>query len=75
MSTIGHRKSVAVTFIGKLKTVLQMVSLVLLLGYDPTHHYLIGLLGYGLLYIAAALTLWSIVMYLKIAWPDLSVKS
>lgn len=71
MAEIGKRTSVAVNMIGKFKTLLQMVSLVLLLAYQPGSH--VGLLfaGIVLLYVAAALTIWSMAMYLRAAWPDL----
>ncbi|KPJ67883.1 MAG: CDP-diacylglycerol--glycerol-3-phosphate 3-phosphatidyltransferase [Coxiella sp. DG_40] len=72
MAEIGKRTSVAVSRIGKIKTVLQMVSIVLLLFYSPHRTILIIILGVLLLYIAAILTLWSMIMYLKAAWPDLT---
>ncbi len=72
MAEIGKRTSVAVSRIGKIKTVLQMLSIVLLLLYQPHHIILIKISGIILLYIAAILTLWSMIMYLKAAWPDLT---
>ena len=71
MAEIGKRTSVAVNFVGKLKTTIQMVSLVLLLAYNPEKNFVMGVIGYVLLFTAAGLTLWSMVMYLKAAWPDL----
>ena len=73
MAEIGSRASVAVSYIGKIKTTAQMVSIFMLLMVPPGH--LISQLGLGLLYIAAALTLWSMLLYLKAAWPDLFPKS
>ena len=75
MSEIGERTKVAVSIIGKIKTVIQMVSIVLLLykvplGPLPTHD-----VGVVLLYIAAILTLWSMIVYLRAAWPILTGKS
>ena len=72
MAEIGARTKVAVSIVGKVKTTLQMVSIVLLLykvplGPLPTHTA-----GVILLYIAAILTLWSMFVYLKAAWPILS---
>ncbi len=74
MAELGKRASVAVSVVGKLKTVLQMVAILLLLLGRP--HALerfprIGEIGYVLLYVAAALTLWSMLVYLKAAWEDL----
>jgi CDP-diacylglycerol--glycerol-3-phosphate 3-phosphatidyltransferase len=73
MAEIGKRASVAVSYIGKLKTFFQMISLILLLAYRPGGWYLLGIVGYGLLCIAAAMTLWSMLIYLKTAWPDLTL--
>ncbi|TCJ20422.1 CDP-diacylglycerol--glycerol-3-phosphate 3-phosphatidyltransferase [Parasulfuritortus cantonensis] len=68
MAKEGKSGSVAVSFIGKLKTTAQMISLLLLLFHDP----LLGLdcqwLGRWLLDIAAFLTLWSMSHYLLMAW-------
>ena len=71
MSEIGERATVAVSIIGKVKTTAQMVAILLLL-YDapvigfPTHQ-----VGMVLLYMAAALTLWSMLIYIRAAWPVL----
>lgn len=71
MAELGKRTSVAVSFVGKLKTTVQMVSIFVLLsapvGIQNTGYYV----GFGLLYVAAILTLWSMLVYLKAAWPDL----
>lgn len=70
MATLGQGKSVAVAFIGKLKTVLQMVAIPLLLFDD----WLLGLidcyaLGTVLIYVAALLTVLSMLYYLRRALP------
>lgn len=72
MAELGKRSSVAVSLMGKVKTTLQMVSLIVLLLYQPfvSPTWLLAL-GYLSLYIAAGLTLWSMVLYLKSALPDL----
>lgn len=67
MAEIGKRASVAVSYIGKLKTAMQMTAITVLLVHDP----LLDRLGFPLLVVAAALTLWSMLIYLKAAWPDL----
>lgn len=70
MAEIGKRTSVAVSYIGKFKTVIQMVAVILLLAYDPDDQVL-AWLGYILIHIASIMTLWSMVMYLKAAWPEI----
>lgn len=74
MAEIGKRTSVAVSILGKTKTVLQMLAItLLLLGRTesiPSYHTL-AMVGYGFLYAAAVMTLWSMVIYLKAAWPEL----
>lgn len=70
MAEMGKRGSVAVSWIGKVKTTLQMVALLLLLAFPAGHP--IAELGVVTLYIAALLTLWSMIQYLRAAWPELS---
>ena len=70
MATVGQSKSVAVAFIGKFKTVLQMVAIPLLLFEDR----LFGIidcyaLGTVLIYVAAVLTVISMLYYLRRALP------
>ncbi|MGO1463384.1 MAG: CDP-diacylglycerol--glycerol-3-phosphate 3-phosphatidyltransferase [Marinobacter sp.] len=72
MAEIGSRASVAVSYIGKIKTTAQMASIVGLLAFPPGQ--LLSGIAVGLLYIAAMLTLWSMGLYLKAAWPDLFPK-
>lgn len=69
MAELGQRTSVAVSYVGKIKTAFQMVSIIGLLAIDPVQHqgWLLALC-YLLLYVAAALTLWSMVIYLRAAW-------
>jgi CDP-diacylglycerol--glycerol-3-phosphate 3-phosphatidyltransferase len=74
MAELGNRASVTVSYIGKLKTTLQMIALFLLIAFDPALSWL-GVIGFILLYIAAILTIWSMVIYLTIAWPQLTIKN
>lgn len=67
MAEIGKRASVAVSYIGKLKTTMQMTAITVLLVNDRV----MDRLGFPLLVVAAGLTIWSMVVYLKAAWPDL----
>jgi CDP-diacylglycerol--glycerol-3-phosphate 3-phosphatidyltransferase/cardiolipin synthase len=69
MATLGQSKSVAVSMLGKVKTVSQLVAIPFLL-YDGM---LFGLLdcrlaGKALIWVAAVLTLWSMFYYLKAAF-------
>lgn len=72
MAEIGSRASVAVSYIGKVKTTAQMIAIVGLLAFPPGVFW--AYVAIGLLYLAAALTLWSMGLYLKAAWPDLFPK-
>lgn len=71
MAELGKRASVAVSFVGKVKTTVQMVAITGLLANQPDMENWVVWLAYLLLYIATGLTLWSMVVYLKAAWPDL----
>ena len=68
MAELGKRANVAVSQIGKWKTTAQMTAITVLLVQHPMLNYL----GYALLYVAVVLTIWSMLIYLKAAWPDLS---
>lgn len=73
MAEIGARRKVAVSGLGKVKTALQMIALVLLsIGSGTAVPALVYGLGMLLLYGATVMTLWSMVEYLVLAWPDLS---
>ncbi|MBI5782507.1 MAG: CDP-diacylglycerol--glycerol-3-phosphate 3-phosphatidyltransferase, partial [Gammaproteobacteria bacterium] len=71
MSEVGKRSHVAVSIVGKIKTVSQMVAIPFLLWSKPFWGLPIFRIGEILLYLAAALTLWSMLIYLKAAWPNL----
>jgi cardiolipin synthase len=76
MAQIGASKSVAVHMLGKVKTVVQMVAIPFLL-YDGL---LLGLLdtrqwGTVLVWIAAALTVWSMVFYMQKALPEIRARA
>ena len=71
MAEIGARAKVAVSMIGKLKTTAQMVAIILLLLRDAALPGWVYDLGLWLLYLAATLTLWSMVLYIRAAWPSL----
>lgn len=69
MAELGKRASIAVSMIGKAKTSLQMLSIFILLSQTPDTT--IAYAGLVLLYGSVVLTIWSMVQYLKAAWPDL----
>ena len=75
MAKIGAAKSVAVSLIGKLKTIAQMTAIPLLLWHTPIGPLDVHLAGTWSLWIAALLTLWSMIYYLKKAWPEISARS
>jgi CDP-diacylglycerol--glycerol-3-phosphate 3-phosphatidyltransferase/cardiolipin synthase len=73
LAELGQRKRAAVDLLGKFKTVFQMTAIGLMLwqtpwqspfGLFPTYQ-----IGYLLLFLAAALTIWSMIVYLRAAWP------
>ncbi len=69
MAAIGERTKVGVAWLGKVKTVVQMVAIIILL---MQHRYVgkpLYWFGKALLIAAAALTIWSAVVYLRAAWP------
>jgi len=75
MANIGAAKSVAVSFLGKLKTVSQMLAIPLLLYHDPLGAFDPQQVGTWLIVIAALLTLASMAYYLKVALPQMWRKS
>lgn len=72
MAELGKRAHVAVSQLGKYKTAAQMVALIVLLANPPLNTLWV-VLGYVLLMISAALTLWSMYVYLRAAWPYMSM--
>ncbi|NML14557.1 CDP-diacylglycerol--glycerol-3-phosphate 3-phosphatidyltransferase [Azohydromonas caseinilytica] len=75
MAQIGASRSVAVHMVGKLKTTVQMVAIPFLL-YDGR---VFGLdtrfWGTGLIWLAAVLTIWSMVYYLQKALPEIRARA
>lgn len=72
MAELGKRAHVAVSQLGKYKTAAQMVALIVLLANPPLINNWV-VLGYVLLMISAVLTLWSMFVYLRAAWPYMSM--
>ena len=75
MAQIGASKSVAVHMLGKLKTMVQMTAIPFLL-YDGRVLEIIdtGVWGTWLIWIAAVLTVWSMVYYLQKALPEIRAR-
>ena len=71
MAELGQRSTVRVAMVGKLKTAAQMLSITFLL-YGKVPETLVYNAGVVLLYIATAMTLWSMIVYLRAAWPLMS---
>lgn len=82
MAQIGAAKHITVNSLGKIKTACQMIAIPLLLFYgpltikwgaEPANTLMINTQEWGewLIYLATALTLWSMFYYLKRAWPQI----
>jgi CDP-diacylglycerol--glycerol-3-phosphate 3-phosphatidyltransferase len=70
MAELGKRTHVAVSNIGKIKTTLQMAAILVLLAAAPEQTDWWLKVGIALMYGAAVLTLWSMFVYLRAAWPE-----
>ncbi len=77
MAGAGKSAMVKVQFVAKVKTGFQMAAIGILLWYHPNFvlSSLILWVGVILLYVAAALTLYTMIIYLKVAWFDLTSSS
>ncbi|MFC5490028.1 CDP-diacylglycerol--glycerol-3-phosphate 3-phosphatidyltransferase [Dokdonella soli] len=71
MAGIGAHATVRVATIGKVKTVMQIVAIVVLLYQHDLESLRPFYLGETLLVIAAVLTIWSGLQYVRAAWPVL----
>ena len=71
MAEMNRRGVVTVSWIARVKTTLQMVAIVLLLANAPEMGRPWVIVGVVLLYAAAVITIWSMVIYLRAAWPTL----
>ena len=72
MAEMSRRGRVAVVRLAKVKTALQMAAIAMLLAQPPDMASAWVLAGYGLLYAATIMTLWSMTVYLLAAWPTLA---
>jgi CDP-diacylglycerol---glycerol-3-phosphate 3-phosphatidyltransferase len=71
MAVIGARARVAVSGLGKLKTIMQIVGLSCLLFRREFLGVPIYQIGLVFTLLATILTLWSMIVYLRLAWPEL----
>ena len=71
MAEMNSSVTVAVSYLGKIKTSLQMIAITVLLAMPPSSESPFMLAAYALLYLAALMTLWSMSVYLQAAWPTL----
>jgi len=69
MATIGERANVGVSMAGKVKTTLQMFGIAFMVYKNPILGIDVYALGFVLLIAAAVMTIWSMIIYLKAAWP------
>jgi cardiolipin synthase len=83
MAQLGASKSVAVNSLGKFKTACQMTAIPMLLFYGTVKLDFIvrgwfidvRVLGLWLIWLAAFLTIWSMLYYMKLAWPMIREKT
>lgn len=72
MAELGERSSVAVDSLGKYKTAIQMLAIAIMMAYlyqqDVVYYVGVALLG-----VASVLTMWSMTLYLRAAWPRLGM--
>lgn len=71
MAEMQNSVAVAVSTLGKVKTALQMTAITMLLAYPPDFSAAWVIVAYVLIYVAAFMTLWSMAMYLRAAWPTI----
>ena len=71
MAELGNRASVATSYLSKGKTTMQMIAIAFLLYGQPIGEFETLIAGELLLYVAAALTIWTMTIYLRAAIPTL----
>ena len=75
MATIGERANVKVDITGKIKTTLQMFGIAFMVYRNDLFGIPIYTIGFVLLVLAAVMTIWSMVVYLRAAWPFIMADS
>jgi len=71
MASCNQRDLVKVGYMGKVKTTVQMITIIILLAVDLRTPLIIIYIGYALIYLSAIFSLWSMAGYLKSALPIL----
>lgn len=74
MAELGKRTSIAVSYVGKVKTTFQMVAIIIFLTQPPKSVGWIMYTGYVLLYIAVILTIWSMLSYVATSFKIINIK-
>ncbi len=69
MAELGKRAAVGVAWVGKFKTAMQIVAIVVCLHQRDFPELRLYRIGEGLLVVAAVLTIWSAIVYVRAAWP------
>jgi len=70
MAELGESGKVSVSYIGKVKTTAQLIALPFMIHREPLWDVIpVAEIGIFLLYVAAILTLWSMITYIRGAWP------
>ena len=72
MAELGTGRHMAVSYLGKVKTTVQMLAIGFMLFQYPLGRFPVYEVGEAMLVVAAGLTLWSMFLYILAAWPDLS---
>ncbi len=75
MAELGKRVSMKVRYMGKVKALVQAIAVLFLIWYHAGSPFWILVIGQVLFAAAVILTLWSMVNYLRLAWPDFVIMS
>lgn len=75
MAELGKSATVKVSFVGKAKTTAQLFSLFLMIYEEPIGEIPVYQIGLGFYFLAAALTIASMFIYLRAAWPVIKKNS
>ncbi len=73
MASMNASVATKVSSLGKIKTTIQMIGITLLLSLPPQADHPLLYAAYVVMYLAAVMTLWSMSVYLRAAWPTLKL--